>query len=143
VRAGSCTCKYRLLVALIDVDWHGQDPLAVFVALAGLIERPAWHRDAACREHPELSWFPHKGDSTKAQRAICASCLVRAECAEASIGERDGLWGGASIRERRKIRQGLPVQPRRQPVVIRERQPVSAKTAYMREYRARKAREVA
>ena len=132
-------------MALTDAKWNGVDPVDVFVALVGLIERPAWHSDAACREHPELSWFPARGERQDEQRAVCEGCLVRAECAAAGMFEYDGIWGGLSGRGRRLELRGTPVpRPRKPPVVVVPARPVSAKTAYMREYRARlKAREVA
>ena len=61
----------------------------------------SWKRDAACREHPDLSWFPERGADQSRQRAIRASCLVRVECYAAGEGER-GIWGGASGRARKQ-----------------------------------------
>lgn len=83
---------------MIDVD----DPLT---ALLNFI-RPAFHADAACREHPELSWFPERGEPTKAQLAVCAGCLVRDECREAGADEQVGIWGGLSGNARRRIGGG-------------------------------------
>lgn len=40
--------------------------------LTSLLNRPAWHADAACREHPELTWFPARGESVNAAKAVCA-----------------------------------------------------------------------
>jgi hypothetical protein len=62
--------------------------------LAELLHRPAWQRDAACHEHPEVSWFPMPGQSAGPAEAICAGCLVRAECAAAGELEEAGVWGG-------------------------------------------------
>ena len=31
--------------------------------LVDLLERPTWHRDAACREHPDVSFFPARAHS--------------------------------------------------------------------------------
>jgi len=44
----------------------------------------AWHADAACREHPEVSFFPGQHESTAPAKA-CAACLVRAECLAAGL----------------------------------------------------------
>ena len=69
--------------------------------------RPAFHADAACREHPELTWFPDKGDDLTAARAVCSTCLVLGECrswALAQGGGLVGLWGGLSGQER-KVRR--------------------------------------
>jgi len=68
---------------------------------------PAWHADAACREHPELTWFPERGEDATAARAVCSTCLVLGECrswALAQGGGLVGLWGGLSGQER-KVRR--------------------------------------
>ncbi len=79
---------------------------AVEDALGLLTRRPTWMRDAACREHPDVSFYPELGQSLEPARAVCAGCLVRGECLEHALehGER-GVWGGTSDRERRAIRR--------------------------------------
>jgi len=76
-------------------------------AIFALVRPPAWHADALCREHPELDWFPGRGENSRAQKGICAECLVRTDCLEAALkrGEQHGIWGGLSLRERHKARQ--------------------------------------
>src|SRR4051794_37084007 len=76
--------------------------------LAALIRPPAWHADAACREHPEVSWFPERGEPTTAAKAICAGCLVKEECAAYALEHEDaldGIWASTSPRERRAMRR--------------------------------------
>lgn len=68
--------------------------------------RPAWHGDALCKEYPELSWFPERGDDTRAQKAICARCLVREECEQAGYAANEsevcqGIWGATTGLDRR------------------------------------------
>jgi len=83
----------------------GQDPhtLQEFAA-----ERPAFMSDAACREHPEISWFPERGDDVRPAKAVCAACLVQAECAAYAatfaLNDLQGIWGGMSGNERRRRR---------------------------------------
>ena len=79
------------------------DELASLVLAA-----PAFVRDAACVEHPEIDWFPAKGATTAAAKAVCRGCLVRAECLEYALelDIRDGIWGGCSPGERRAVRLG-------------------------------------
>lgn len=63
----------------------------------------SWHQDAPCAYvDPEL-WFPDKGESTKAAKAICRRCPVRAECLDYALTwhQRFGVWGG--LRERRAL----------------------------------------
>jgi WhiB family redox-sensing transcriptional regulator len=88
------------------------DPLDVHVALVELLDRrPAWQRDAACREH-SLEWFfPEKNarpEDVAAARAVCAGCLVREECATYAAGlpgPLHGIWSGATGYDRRIARR--------------------------------------
>jgi hypothetical protein len=80
------------------------DPLTEFLAWV----RPRWHADAACKEHPELNWFPERGDRISAELEVCAGCLVRAECAAAgAAADEVGVWGGLSANARRKARPAV------------------------------------
>ena len=65
--------------------------------LAVLLDRPAWQRDVLCIEHPEVGFFPLRGESVEPARAICGRCLVQAECRTYALelDERFGIWGGA------------------------------------------------
>ncbi len=65
----------------------------------------SWQDQALCAEtDPEL-FFPEKGGSTREAKAICGACLVRAECLDYALdtGQRFGIWGGCSERERRRL----------------------------------------
>lgn len=89
---------------MFDLSTSSTDPQAVYdlPPLLGLLHRPAWHADAACKEHPELSWYPERGDDVRPLKAVCAGCLVRDECAEAGAHEMHGIWAGESARNRRR-----------------------------------------
>ena len=68
--------------------------------------RPRWMRDALCREHPEVTWFPERGGTGREARAICARCLVRDECRDyATEGHEHGIWGDTDDRERTAMRR--------------------------------------
>lgn len=64
---------------------------------------PDWMKDALCKEHPDVSWFPERGQSTKAATDICSACLVAPECRQhaLTIPGVVGIWGGTSGRDRR------------------------------------------
>jgi WhiB family redox-sensing transcriptional regulator len=71
--------------------------------LLDLLRPPAWHADAACKEHPELDWVTlPMGSRAKRQRAICAGCLVRAECLQFAMDDEElvGVWGGTTPTQR-------------------------------------------
>ena len=78
---------------------------AAHVPFRPLAAQP-WQARAECRNvDPELM-FPGRGESTRAAKAVCAICAVRTECLAYALdaGERFGVWGGTSERERRKMR---------------------------------------
>ncbi|MBM7280330.1 WhiB family transcriptional regulator [Gordonia rubripertincta] len=74
--------------------------------LAGLPKPPTWHEDAICSQADPDAWFPEKGEATVAAKLICAGCDVREQCLQWALdnGERFGVWGGLSERERREER---------------------------------------
>lgn len=73
-------------------------------------QRPPWQRDAACKEHPDLSWFPEHGETFRRQQAICSQCLVQAECRAAAFeGGEVGIWGATTGRERLRLRRSVGV----------------------------------
>jgi WhiB family redox-sensing transcriptional regulator len=75
-------------------------------------EQPAvsWRIDALCAQTDPDAFFPDKGGSTRAAKAVCAKCPVRRECLEESLegyGEAFGVWGGLSERERRRLKRRM------------------------------------
>ena len=55
---------------------------------------------------PDL-FFPERGASTREAKEVCRGCVVREDCLEFALanGEKFGIWGGLSERERRRIRR--------------------------------------
>lgn len=74
----------------------------------------SWQDYANCRGVDADLFFPERGASTRKAKAICAACEVRAQCLEYAIthGEKFGIWGGMSERERRRIRRQRVVSRR-------------------------------
>jgi WhiB family redox-sensing transcriptional regulator len=69
--------------------------------------RPAWMADAACKEHPEVSFFPDRYQPAGPALAVCAACLVRDECRAYALDQEvalAGVWGGTTSLGRRKLR---------------------------------------
>ncbi len=67
-----------------------------------------WRESAVCAQTDPEMWFPDKGGSIRLAKRICASCPVTAPCLAYALdhGERFGVWGGLSERERRLLRPG-------------------------------------
>jgi WhiB family redox-sensing transcriptional regulator len=71
--------------------------------------RPDWHWDAACAGQPAWLFYPERGESTKEAKEICRSCRARQECLTYALdnGEKFGIWGGTTERERRRLRRTI------------------------------------
>jgi WhiB family transcriptional regulator, redox-sensing transcriptional regulator len=79
---------------------------------AEIFDRPeSWQERGRCTELPsrkiDALFFPERGHSSKAAKALCAECCVKAECLEYALERKEafGVWGGTSERDRRKIRK--------------------------------------
>jgi WhiB family redox-sensing transcriptional regulator len=55
---------------------------------------------------PEL-FYPIRGEATAPAKAVCRDCIVRVDCLEFALDNREkfGVWGGLSERERRRVRR--------------------------------------
>jgi WhiB family redox-sensing transcriptional regulator len=91
---------------IVSLARYRGDAADVLALLSALLEPPAWHADAACREHPVSLFFPSSGVSAVRAKAICAGCLVRAECLASALDDREtsGVWGGTTSRDRQAMR---------------------------------------
>lgn len=73
------------------------------------LDRPPWHADALCREHPEVRFFPAKGEHgvVRAARLVCGRCLCRDECLAFALADSSlvGVWGGTTARQRAVMRR--------------------------------------
>ena len=64
--------------------------------------RPApWADDAACASTSPDVFFPDKGESSAAAKAICHTCPVIGACYAATqeIKPQFGIWAGMSVRQ--------------------------------------------
>ena len=82
------------------------------------LEGLAWQDNGACRGADADLFFPERGASTRRAKQICSECAVRVECLEYAIctGEKFGIWGGMSERERRRIRKERTIAASRRAV---------------------------
>lgn len=65
----------------------------------------SWRNRAACRGIDPDIFFPVTDEDAEPAKAICNACPVREACLEFALAarEREGVWGGATERERRRI----------------------------------------
>ena len=70
-------------------------------------ERPGWQTRANCMGVDPDLFFPERGQSTREAKEVCRGCVVREDCLEYALanGEKFGIWGGMSERERRRLRR--------------------------------------
>lgn len=69
-----------------------------------------WMWDALCAQTDPDAFHPEQADavtSVAAAKAVCVVCPVLAECRSYALehGERYGVWGGLSERERAALRR--------------------------------------
>jgi WhiB family redox-sensing transcriptional regulator len=66
---------------------------------------PVWRQRAACRGVEPDIFYPVTDDDAEDAKAICRGCTVREACLDWALStrEKDGVWGGATERERRRI----------------------------------------
>jgi WhiB family redox-sensing transcriptional regulator len=69
--------------------------------------QPGWQARANCLGVDPDLFFPERGSSTREAKEVCRGCVVREDCLDYAIanGEKFGIWGGMSERERRKVRR--------------------------------------
>lgn len=64
-----------------------------------------WRELGACRGLEPSIFFPEEEDDAIDAKEVCEGCGVRVACLEhaLTIREKQGVWGGATERERRRI----------------------------------------
>ncbi|HEX2701446.1 MAG TPA: WhiB family transcriptional regulator [Acidimicrobiales bacterium] len=65
----------------------------------------SWRQRAACRGVDPDVFYPASDEEAEEAKSICRMCPVREACLEYALAnrERDGVWGGATERERRRM----------------------------------------
>jgi WhiB family redox-sensing transcriptional regulator len=60
---------------------------------------------ALCAQTDPEAFHPERGESASPAKRVCMVCPARARCLEWALqtGQRDGIWGGLSPIERRRI----------------------------------------
>jgi WhiB family redox-sensing transcriptional regulator len=70
-------------------------------------EKPGWADFSNCLGVDPDIFSPERGASTREAKEVCSGCVVRDECLEYALitGQKFGVWGGLTERERRRIRR--------------------------------------
>jgi WhiB family redox-sensing transcriptional regulator len=77
-------------------------------------DRTGWQAQANCMGVDPDLFFPERGGSTREAKEVCRGCVVREDCLEYALanGEKFGIWGGMSERERRRVRRARALSAR-------------------------------
>ena len=64
-----------------------------------------WRELGACKGLEPSIFYPDDDDEALDAKAVCADCGVRIACLEFAlqVREKQGVWGGATERERRRM----------------------------------------
>ena len=67
--------------------------------------KPSWSLKAACNGLDPQVFYPDPEDEGLEAKAVCEVCPVREPCLEHALSyrEKEGVWGGATEKERRRI----------------------------------------
>lgn len=64
-----------------------------------------WNAAAACKGLDSAMFYPADDVDAVSAKTVCEGCSVQSQCLEFAIEnrEKDGVWGGATFRERQRI----------------------------------------
>jgi len=64
-----------------------------------------WRTSGACQGLDPEIFYPDNEENCGQAKSVCAECKVRIACLTYALDSREkqGVWGGASARERRKM----------------------------------------
>ena len=93
----------------------GDEVAVLEPALAWSMFTASRQTPARCRNVDTALFFPARGDnlSVRVAKQLCSTCPVRGECLDYArdAGEKLGVWGGLTERQRRKLRARVNVVP--------------------------------
>jgi WhiB family transcriptional regulator, redox-sensing transcriptional regulator len=94
----------------------GKESTVEIVELMSGMEDRGWQARANCMGVDPDLFFPERGASTREAKEVCRGCVAREDCLEYALdnGEKFGIWGGMSERERRRLRRARAIERRAQ-----------------------------
>jgi WhiB family transcriptional regulator, redox-sensing transcriptional regulator len=92
-----------------------ENTVEIINLLSGQEDR-GWQARANCMGVDPDLFFPERGASTREAKEVCRGCVVKNDCLEYALdnGEKFGIWGGMSERERRRLRRARAIERRAQ-----------------------------
>lgn len=65
----------------------------------------SWRQRGACRGLDPDVFYPVSEEDAGEAKSVCSTCSVREPCLEYALSNReaDGVWGGATEKERRRM----------------------------------------
>lgn len=95
--------------ALREASHQGRTTPSASSVILGVVDaaRPKWSSRGQCNGLGPDRFMPGRGESTTPAKEKCTQCDVAGVCLRYALenGEKFGVWGGASERERRRIRK--------------------------------------
>lgn len=84
-----------------DVGWIALTSIGGYA----MSKEMTWRKQGACVGLDPAIFFPESEESVAEAVGICKGCSVRISCLEHAlqVREKDGVWGGATDRERRRM----------------------------------------
>jgi WhiB family transcriptional regulator, redox-sensing transcriptional regulator len=100
----------------VAVTAEGKEFNVEIVELMSGMEDRGWRARANCMGVDPDLFFPERGASTREAKEVCRGCVAREDCLEYALdnGEKFGIWGGMSERERRRLRRARAIERRAQ-----------------------------
>src|SRR4051812_21966672 len=81
----------------------GSNPIHSVSATSSM--NPSWRTSAACQGLDPEIFYPLSDEDADQAKSVCHRCPVQTSCLEHALGvrEKEGIWGGCTERERRRI----------------------------------------
>lgn len=67
------------------------------------------------------TFFVDRGEGARKAKAICRNCPLIKQCSQFAINyptELDGIWGGTTVRERRRLRKLFGIKQERVTTIL-------------------------
>lgn len=105
-----------VVITSVVISADGEDRQVEIVELLSGMEDRGWQARSNCMGVDPDLFFPERGASTREAKEVCRGCVVREDCLEYALenGEKFGIWGGMSERERRRLRRARAIERRAQ-----------------------------